>query len=142
MVTAPERRLVTGLHLYHVLTLTAAAALFLGGLLNDLAYGSTYQVQWVNMASWLIAGAMVFTGLALAWSLVEAVLGPGRRRQPLLVLLLLLAMFLLGLLNSFIHARDAWGAMPAGAILSVIVAALALATIWISVARVRLGGIP
>ena len=42
--------------------------LFIGALLSDWAYSATYQIQWINFASWLIAGALVFTGLALLWS--------------------------------------------------------------------------
>jgi uncharacterized membrane protein len=108
-------------------------------LLSDIAYARTYEIQWLNFAAWLIAGAMVFTGLALAWSLVELALGPARRRRPLIGLLLLLGMFVFGLVNSFIHARDAWGAMPAGLVWSVIVTAMAAAAIWISVSGPRTG---
>jgi uncharacterized membrane protein len=116
-----------------------AAPLFLGGLLSDIAYARTYEIQWLNFAAWLIAGAMVFTGLALAWSLVELALGPARRGAPLIGLLLLLAMFVFGLVNAFMHARDAWGAMPAGLLWSVIVTAIAAVALWISVSGPRIG---
>lgn len=56
---------------------------------------------------------------------------------------MLLAIFIVGLLNSFMHARDAWarrlGAMPAGLIMSLIVAILAVAAVWISVSGDRIG---
>ena len=45
--------------------LSAAVPLYLGGLLSDLGYGNTAEPQWANFAAWLIAGAMVFTGLGL-----------------------------------------------------------------------------
>ena len=130
-----------GFHLLHVVLVSCAAPLFLGGLLSDIAYARTYEIQWLNFAAWLIAGAMVFTGLALAWSVVTVVLDRARHRAGLLGLVLLLAMFVVGLLNSFMHARDAWASMPSGLIMSVVVAALALLAIWFAVARARTGAV-
>lgn len=115
-----------------LILVSCAAPLFLGGLLSDIAYARTYEIQWLNFAAWLIAGAMVFTGLATAWSLLDQVLAPGRGRRRLVGLLILAAMFVFGLLNSFVHARDAWATMPAGLLWSVVVTALALVAVWIS----------
>lgn len=117
----------------HAVLLTCSFPLFLGGLLADIAYARTYEIQWINFAAWLIAGAMVFAGLALAWALVEAARDMFRRRRSLIGLLLLAAIFILGLLNSLQHARDAWATMPSGLVLSVIVTALAAAAIWFSI---------
>jgi uncharacterized membrane protein len=124
-----------------VLTVLAisCAPLFLGGLLADIAYARTYQIQWLNFAAWLIAGAMVFTGMALAWTLLMVVRSSFRDRASLAPLLLLAAMFLLGLLNSFVHARDAWGAMPGGLALSGVVTILAGALVWFVVVPRRRG---
>src|SRR3546814_1871188 len=47
--------------------------LFLGGLLSDIGYAASYQIQWTNFASWLIAGALVFSGFALLWALVDLI---------------------------------------------------------------------
>lgn len=105
--------------------------LFLGALLSDLAYGSSYEVQWTNFASWLNAGALVFVALALLWALVDGVRadagrGRGRWLHPLLVV----ATFMAGFVNALIHAKDAWAAMPAGTILSAICLLLSMAAIW------------
>jgi uncharacterized membrane protein len=43
-----------------------------------------------------------------------------------------MVIFVLGLFNSFMHARDAWASMPSGLALSLIVTALAVATTWFS----------
>lgn len=51
--------------------LASSFPLFLGTLLSDWAYGSTYELQWTNFASWLLAGALLFTGFALLWSFIE-----------------------------------------------------------------------
>ena len=39
----------------HGTLLAGTVPLFLGALLSDIAYGQTYQIQWANFASWLIA---------------------------------------------------------------------------------------
>ncbi len=115
--------------------------LFLGGLLADIGYARTYQIQWLNFAAWLIAGAMVFTGFALAWALLSVVRTSFRDRASLVPFLLLAAMFLLGLLNSFMHARDAWGAMPGGLVLSLTVTILAAVAVWFIILPARRGAV-
>src|SRR5690606_38367480 len=69
--------------------LVAALPLFLGALLCGWAYGSSEQIQWSNFASWLIAGGLVFAGIALACALVD-LLHAGRRRGRFLVYFVLL----------------------------------------------------
>jgi uncharacterized membrane protein len=114
--------------------------LFLGGLLSDLAYSSSYQIEWSNFASWLIAGGLVFGGLALLWSIIDLVRADRRGGHLLLYTLLLIATWVLGFFNSLTHARDAWATMPTGLVLSVIVVLLALASTWIGFARFGVGG--
>ena len=129
------------IHPLHAFLLAGAVPPFLGGLLSDLAYARSYQIQWSNFAAWLIAGGMVFTGFALLWALVELLRAEQRRGRPLIYVLLLLAMFALGLINSFVHARDAWATMPAGLYLSVIVTLLAIVATWIGFSGLRTGGV-
>lgn len=119
------------LHPIHTTLVVSILPLFLGALLSDLAYGSTFQVQWKNFASWLIAGGLVFAGLALLWAVVDALradisAGPRRWLYPFL----LLATFAIGFVNALVHAMDAWSSMPAGSVLSFIALALAIAAIW------------
>jgi uncharacterized membrane protein len=106
--------------------------LFLGALLADWAYASNYEVQWTNFASWLIAGGLVFVGLALVWAIIDALRGAGWIATGLLAVT-----FVLGFVNALVHAKDAWAAMPAGLILSSIVLVLALAAIWAGFAKPR-----
>jgi uncharacterized membrane protein len=109
----------------HILLVFSALPLFLGALLSDWAYAASYQVQWTNFASWLIAGGMVFAGVALLWAVIDFVrAGTARDRHLGLYLLALLAVFLLGLVNALVHAKDAWAAMPAGLWLSALVVLL------------------
>lgn len=114
---------------------SSALPLFLGAVLSDWTYSSTYQVQWVNFASWLIAGALVFTGLALVWSLASALRSPG----GWLLVGLLAATFVVGFIDALVHAKDAWGAMPAGLILSVVTLVLAIASAWAALWSRRVG---
>ena len=49
-------------------------------------------------------------------------------------MLALALVFVVGLINSFVHARDAWAVMPAGLILSVVVTFLAAGATWLGLA--------
>lgn len=127
-------------HPLHATLLAFPVALFTGALLSDYAYWASFQVQWTNFSSWLIAGGLLVGAFALLWAIVDFVrAGPARRGRPTLYVVLLLAMWLLGFVNALIHARDAWAAMPLGFILSAIVALLALAAAWIGYSGVARG---
>lgn len=107
--------------------------LFLGALLADWAYSSTYVIQWVNFASWLNAGALVIAGAALLWAFVRVLRNRSfqRDRRAWLCPGLMAAAFVVGFINALVHAKDAWASMPEALILSVIVFLLALAAAWI-----------
>ncbi len=141
MATIADRAPIRAIHPLHAVLLAATVPLFLGGLLSDMAYSSSFQMQWSNFAAWLLAGAMVFTGLALLWALVDLLRTGQRRGRPLIYFLLLLALFVLGLINSFVHARDAWATMPAGLYLSVVVTLLAIVATWVGFSSFRTGGV-
>ena len=127
--TSGRRTLV---HPVHGVLLAGMIPLFLGALLSDWAYARSYQVQWTNFASWLIAGGLVYVGLALVWACVAALRADAARRRRNWALLVLLALtFLLGLANALVHARDAWAAMPEGLVFSAIVLLLAAASVWL-----------
>ncbi|WP_243455877.1 hypothetical protein [Sphingosinicella sp. BN140058] len=125
------------LHPVQAVLLAGILPLFLGGLLSDWAYATTAEVQWSNFAAWLIAGAMVFTGFSLLWSFLALLRNRSWRGRRLVTFVLLLAAFILGFVNSFVHARDAWGIMPGAMILSVIVTVIALGAVGIGFAGLR-----
>ena len=139
MTVAVDRGARGALHPLHAILLAGALPLFLGGLLADLAYGASYQVQWTNFASWLIAGGLVFAGLALLWAVVGLFRTRGRGRMGLLYTTLLLASFGLGFANALVHAKDAFAKMPGAVILSLVVTLLAAAATWIGFFRLRVG---
>ena len=62
-----------------------------------------------------------------------------KRKSATRYVLLLLATWVLGLINAFQHAKDAWATMPSGLILSVIVSLLACAAVWVGL-KMRMGG--
>jgi len=138
MAEAEQRRVLNGLNPVHAVLLASAFPLFLGALLSDLAYAQTYQIQWTNFASWLVAGGLLFSVLALVWASIDLLRADiADRRSALLYWILLLATVLLAFGNSLVHAKDAWAAMPAGMILSAIVLVLILVAMWVAFSSVR-----
>jgi uncharacterized membrane protein len=111
-----------------------------GALLSDIAYSHSYQVQWKNFASWLIPGGLVFGGFALLWALIELFRADRRGQRATVYFVVLLVAWVLGFINAFIHAKDAWASMPAALILSVIVAVLVIAATWLGFSTLRTGG--
>ncbi|NYZ12922.1 hypothetical protein HL658_10190 [Azospirillum sp. RWY-5-1] len=136
-----DHRPATAIHPVHAVLLAATVPLFLGGLIADIAYSMTYQIQWTNFASWLIAGGMVFTGFALLWAFIDLFRAGRRRARAVACFALLIVTFALGLVNSFVHARDAWGAMPEGLVLSAVVSVTALVATWLGFSSLRMGGV-
>ncbi|WP_119459952.1 DUF2231 domain-containing protein [Rhodospirillaceae bacterium SYSU D60014] len=128
------------LHPLHAILLAFPFPLFLGALLSDLAYRSSFHVQWANFSSWLIAGGLFVGAFALLWALVNLFRrGTARKRRPALYFVVLLAMWVLGFVNALVHAKDAWATMPEGLYLSAVVALLALVASWIGYSGFRAG---
>lgn len=126
------------IHPVHAVLLAGSLPLFLGAMLSDWAYANTYVVQWTNFAAWLLVGALILTGAALVWAVVDLFHRRGGHNRRVYVGVLA-AVFVLGLLNALVHARDAWATMPTAMVLSVIVLALALVTTWLGFSGAREG---
>jgi uncharacterized membrane protein len=119
--------------------LASALPLFLGALLNELAYAQSYEVQWKNFASWLLVGGLSVSFIALAWAIADfARLPQDRGVRRTLYVALLLAMWILGFVNALVHAGDVWGSMPEGLILSAIVALLSVVAVWLGFSNYRM----
>lgn len=123
----------------HAILLAGTVPLFLGALLSDIAYYMSYQIQWSNFAAWLIAGGLLFCGLALLFALANLVRARRKAGRPTIYLLLLLVTWVLGLINALEHAKDAWAVMPAGLVLSVIVSILACVAAGLGLSNLRSG---
>lgn len=124
----------------HAMLLAGTVPLFLGAMLSDIAYYNSFQIQWANFAAWLIAGGLLFAGLALLFALANLVGAERKAGRPVLYFLLLLVTWVVGLINAFEHAKDAWAVMPNGLVLSAIVAVLAVITAWLGLSNLRSGG--
>jgi uncharacterized membrane protein len=131
---------VRPLHPLHAILLAFTFPLFLGAMLSDFAYRASYQIQWANFASWLIAGGLLMGGFALLWALIDLIrFGRAGRRPAAIYFAVLLAMWVLGFINALVHAKDAYATMPEGLYLSVVVALLALVASWLGYGRYNPG---
>lgn len=139
MANTIQRRTGMGIHPVHAIVLASTIPLFLGAFLSDWGYAESYEIQWTNFASWLVAGGLVFAGLALVFAIVGLLRGDARGGSRWLYPGLLLATFLIGLWNALEHAKDAWAAMPQGLILSAITLLLAIAANWAAYRDHRIG---
>lgn len=122
----------------HGLLLGFPVALFTSALVTDIAYLKTAEIQWTNFSAWLISGALVFAGVVIALALIETLLTwRSRGRDALLIPLsylgLLVAAWILGLINAFKHSQDGWSSVGAfGVILSILCTLLMLAAGFIA----------
>ncbi|MEO8365748.1 MAG: DUF2231 domain-containing protein [Pseudoxanthomonas sp.] len=123
------------IHPFHAVMLAGSVPLFLGVLLADYAYWSSFQIEWSNFASWLIIGALLFGAIALLCAVIDLFRGGG----SVLYSALLAATWVLGFCNALIHAKDAWAIMPTALILSAVSAVLACVATWIGFRSLRAG---
>ncbi|WP_268800394.1 DUF2231 domain-containing protein [Pseudomonas huanghezhanensis] len=123
----------------HAIMLAGTVPLFLGALLSDITYYNTYQIQWSNFASWLTASGLVFCGLGLLFALINLIRADRKSGRPVMYFLLMLVTWVLGLVNAFVHAKDAFASMPSGLILSAIVTVLICITAWTGLTNLRSG---
>lgn len=138
MITA-ERTYARAIHPFHAVLLAGSTVLFLGAALNDVAYAATYEIQWNNFASWLIVGGLVFSGLALLFTVVDLCRAKRRANGIFAYAAVLLATWVVAFFNALMHARDAWASMPTGLVLSVIVVMLACTATWFGFNNARIG---
>ena len=140
MVATFDRSYPATFHPFQAALLAGSIPLFLGAMLCDIAYAKTYEVQWTIFASWLIAGGLVLGAVVLVLAVVDVFRGSHRGSRRLVYFLLVLATWVLGLVNALVHAKDVWAAMPDGLVLSVVVTVLACAATWLAFSGLRAGG--
>jgi uncharacterized membrane protein len=119
-----------------------ATSLFAGALLSDIAYFRSYEIQWNNFSSWLLAGGLLVAAFAFLWSIVELFRTRWRVWPAVAYSVLLLATWILGFVDALVHAKDAWATMPGGLVLSAIVVALACVSLAVAWAGLRTGDVP
>jgi uncharacterized membrane protein len=117
----PRRRLL------HPGLVGAGATLLMAAFASDLLYWDTLLFQYNNFSGWLLTGGLVLSLLAAIAFVIDLILGRVGR-VSWLRFLGLAAAALLGLLNAFVHSRDAYTAVvPQGITLSAIVTVILLA---------------
>ena len=118
-------------HPLYVVFLPVPIVCFIGALLTDLAYlGSGGNFMWLDFSSWLLAAGLAVGALAGIVLLIDVV--RGLRGAGLWGFLLLLAAWIIELINSFVHARDGWTAVAGtGLALSIIGVVLVLLAGWL-----------
>lgn len=132
MVAISLQRVARPLHPLHAILLAFPLPLFLGALLSDLAYKSSFQVQWYNFSSWLLAGGLIGGGFALLWAFIDLMRsGSVRRRRAAIYFLVLLAMWVLGFIDALVHSKDAFAIMPEALYLSTTATIFALVAAWL-----------
>lgn len=142
MAVIVEHRNPHALHPLHAVLLAGALPLFAGALLSDIAYWRTYEIQWNNFASWLVAGGLVLAGFAMACALFGVLRPRSRTRWRIAYLLVLAIAWIVQFFNALMHARDAWASMPAGLVLSVIGTLLVATAVCLGFHAPRIGGRP
>lgn len=91
---------------------------FVAALITDIAYVQTFDVTWKNFSDWLLAGGIIVGALAAIVGLVDLARRSVRANRLIWPYAAAYAIaMILGLLDNFIHSRDAYGAMPAGLVL-------------------------
>lgn len=131
MVAISVTRSARPLHPLHAILLAFPLPLFLGALLSDFAYRSSFQIQWSNFSSWLLAGGLFVGGFALLWALIDLIRSdPARRTRAAIYFLVLLAMWVLGFVDALVHSKDAFAIMPEALYLSAVTTILALVAAW------------
>lgn len=133
----PSRSLADPLH---AILLAFPVALYPSALLSDITYLNTSEVQWSNFSSWLLAGANFFAGLVLAWAILSLLFGRARhsKRREMFYPGVVVVMFIIGVLNSFQHARDGWHSVGTfGLVLSIVCTVLAFVAAFIAYGSTR-----
>lgn len=142
MAVIVEHRYPDTLHPLHAVVLAGALPLFVGALLSDIAYARSYEIQWNNFASWLVAGGLVLAGIAVACAVVGVFGKVARTPRRIAYLLVLATAWIVQFFNALMHARDAWASMPAGLVLSVVGTVLVAIAVGLGFWTRRDGGRP
>jgi uncharacterized membrane protein len=113
--------------LLHPGLIAAGSTLLIATFASDLLYWRTLLFQWNNVSGWLLAAGLIVAALAAIAFIIDVVIARGGRITWLRLAALAVAA-ILGLLNAFVHSRDAYTAVvPEGIILSAIVTVILIA---------------
>lgn len=113
--------------LWHPGLIASGATLLIAALVTDVLYWQTLLFEWNNFSAWLILAGLLLSALA-ALALIVDLLRRRLHRIAWWRFAGLAVAVLLGVVDAFVHSRDAYTAVvPEGIILSAVVAVLLLA---------------
>ena len=124
-------RAAPALFLIHPKLVPFPVVCFVGALLTDLAYWRSADMQWANFSVWLLTAGLLMGAVAAVASLVDLVRVRRARvgRPAWLRLAGALLATVIGLLNVFVHSRDAYtSVVPTGLALSALAVFVLLLT--------------
>jgi uncharacterized membrane protein len=103
---------------------------------TDILYWRTSNLMWSNFSDWLLFFGLIFGALALIAGLIDFVRPATRALRPSLAsVITFLAVLVLALFNSLIHAGDGWTAIvPAGLITSAVTLLVMIASVYFTAA--------
>lgn len=131
----------TGFPVYAIL-IGSIVPFALAAMLSDWRYTLTYEIQWLNMADWMVTGSLIGGALAFAWTMTRTLVrGRWRDRPSAITIALLLAFLLLQFINALVHAKDHYATMPAGMILSVFATLLAFVAAYAGIRNYHRGAV-
>ena len=124
----PVRPIAIARRPIYTIFLPVAVVCFVAALVTDIAYTqSGGTLEYENFSSWLIAGGLVFAGIAALLLLIEAVRGA----LTWIPFALLIVVWVVEFINSLVHARDGWTAVvPVGLTLSIVSSLLIVIAAW------------
>lgn len=131
-------------HPIHPMLVPFPIVCFIGTVVTDIAYWRSAQMMWADFSAWLLAMGLVMGALAAIAGLTDFLGNRMIRAQapawPHMVGNMMV--WLLALLNAFIHTRDAWtSVVPVGLILSVLTVLILPVTGWLGWALVYRHGV-
>src|SRR3954454_2399331 len=113
--------------LLHPGLIGAGSTLLIATFASDVLYWRTLLFQWNNVSEWLLAAGLILAALAAVAFIIDLVLGRVARIAWLRFTGAGVAAAL-GVLNAFVHSRDAYTAVvPEGIILSAIITVILIA---------------
>jgi len=103
-------------------------------LITDILYWRTSHLMWSNFSDWLLFFGLIFGALSLIAGLIDLARPATRALRPgWPAVLAYLAVLVLAIINSFIHAGDGWTAIvPYGLSASAITFVAMIACVYLT----------
>ena len=117
----------------HAMLVPVPMVCFTTTLVTDIVYWQTAAMLWADISAWLLVIGLIFSFFAAAAGLIDF-LGDRRIREFRAAWIHAVgnvAALVLSIINALIHTRDAYtSVVPSGLILSALVVAILLVTVW------------